>query len=71
MSRSVVDVGREMAAKLFADQKIDGGQIGGKRVVVLSQVDLAQILAQACLAGYELCTEDTMAILMKEPRVPS
>ena len=57
--KSVVTIGREMAAEIFA---------GRSGAILITQEGLAQLLAKAALTGFEVCAEEVKQMLAKTGR---
>ena len=59
--KSVVTIGREMAAEIFA---------GRSGAISITQEGLARLLAMAAITGFEVCAEDVKQMLAKTGRDP-
>lgn len=60
-AKSVVTIGREMAAEIFA------GRTGA---ISITQEGLARLLAIAAITGFEVCAEDVKRMLAETGRDP-
>ena len=54
--KSVVTIGREMAAKMFSESP--------GNAITITEPSLAQLLAIAAMAGYEECANDVRRMLV-------
>ena len=57
--KSVVTIGREMAAEIFA---------GRSGAISITQEGLARLLAIAAITGFEVCAEDVKQMLTETGR---
>ncbi len=58
-AKSVVTIGLEMAAEIFA---------GRSGAISITQEGLARLLAKAALTGFEVCAEDVKRMLTETGR---
>ncbi len=58
-AKSVVTIGREMAAEIFA---------GRSGAISITQEGLAQLLATAAFAGFEFCSEEVKQMITETGR---